>query len=154
VAYRSNENMSQTHRAWETFFRGYGAAALGTAPERIASFYAESFIAGGPRGSAVFRNDEQFIDWLKQLHQLNKSSGMTAMTVVSITDSKSLSSRHQLVSVEWGARFEKTGERLITFEISYLLERSGDDWKIIAYISEKDQEEEMQALGLLEQSTR
>jgi hypothetical protein len=141
--------MTQTDHAWETFFRNYGADALGAAPERIAAFYSESFIAAGPRGSAVFRNDEQFIDWLMQLHQFNESIGMTAMMVVSINDSKSLSGRHQLVTVEWGARFEKTGERLITFQISYLLERSGEAWKILAYISEKDQEEEMQALGLL-----
>ena len=141
--------MTQTHAAWETFFRNYGAAALEGAPERIASFYAESFIAGGPNGSAVFRNDEQLIEWLMQLQQFNASTGMTAMTLVSINDSKPLSSRHQLVAVEWGANFEKTGERLITFEISYILERSGEDWKIIAYISKKDQEEEMKAMGLI-----
>lgn len=140
--------MTQANHVWETLFRGYGAAALEGAPERIAAYYAESFIAGGPQGSAVFRNNERFVDWLTQLRQFNLSSGMTAMTLVSIKDSKSLSSRHQLVTVEWGTQFEKTGERPITFEISYLLEGSGEDWKILAYISEKDQEEEMQALGL------
>src|SRR5688572_4439157 len=97
----AGEHMTQTDHAWETFFRDYGAAALGAAPERIAALYAESFIAAGPRGSAVYRNDEQFINWLRQLHQFNESSGMTAMTVVSINDSKSLSGRHQLVTVEW-----------------------------------------------------
>ena len=141
--------MSQTDHVWESYFHDYGAAALEGASERIASFYAESFIAGGPNGSAVFRNDEQFIEWLTQVQRFNASTGMTTMTLVSIKHSKSLSSRHQFVAVEWGASFEKTGERLITFEINYLLELSGQDWKIIAYISEKDQEEEMKGMGLL-----
>jgi len=142
--------MTQNDQVWETFFDSYGAASLDAKPERIASFFGESFIAGGPRGSAVFRSDERFLDWLTQLHQFNLNIGMTAMTPVSIKDSRSLSSRHELVTVEWGARFEKTGERTITFQIAYLLEAAGEDWNIIAYISEKDQEEEMRALGLLE----
>jgi hypothetical protein len=133
----------------EFFFRAYGAAAFGPTPELVASFYAESFIAAGPRGSAVFKNDEQFIAWLGEMRQFNERSGMTAMTVVSVNERRLLSERHQLVTVEWGARFEKTGNRLNTFRISYLLERSNDSWKILAYISEKDQEQEMRALGLL-----
>ncbi|HEX3245604.1 MAG TPA: hypothetical protein VHX16_09365 [Chloroflexota bacterium] len=141
--------MTQADRDWETFFRDYGAAALEPAPERIAALYAESFIVAGPRGSAVYTNDGQFLDWLRQVHEFNESSGMTAMMVVSIKDSTSLSGLHQLVRVEWGTRFKKTGERLITFQISYLLERLSGGWKILAYVSEKDQEEEMRALGVL-----
>ena len=40
-------------------------------------------------------------------------------------------------------------DRQIGFEISYLLERAGDSWKILSYVSRSDQEDEMRKLGLL-----
>ena len=133
----------------EAFFRDYAAASFASEPERIAEFYAGSFIAAGPAGSAVFKNDDRFIEWLSQLRQFNQHSGMTAMEVVSVEQVKALSERHLLSSVEWGARFKKTGEQLIKFRISYLVERVEETWKILVYVSEKDQEEEMRRLGLL-----
>jgi hypothetical protein len=48
-----------------------------------------------------------------------------------------------------GATFRDIGERVISFRISYLLEQHGQAWKILAYISEKDQEEVMRAAGVL-----
>jgi hypothetical protein len=131
-------------------FRDYAAASRGHEPERVAGFYAESFIAAGPRGSAVFKNDDQFHEWLRQVEQFNQSTGMTSMTVVSVQEPLSLSEKHVLVTVDWGARFVKTGDRLITFQIAYLLERSSAGWKILAYVSQKDQEEEMRGLGLIQ----
>ena len=47
------------------------------------------------------------------------------------------------------ARFEKTGDRAIEFEIAYLTERVGESWRVLGYVSARDQEEEMRALGLL-----
>jgi hypothetical protein len=133
----------------ERFFRDYAAASSSSEPERITGFYAESFIAAGPRGSATFKNDSRFIEWLSQLQDFNQRTGMIAMEAVSVYPSLSLSESHQLVSVEWGARFKKTGDRLITFRIAYLLEKVGESWKILANVSEKDQEQEMSKLGLL-----
>jgi hypothetical protein len=54
-----------------------------------------------------------------------------------------------LAQVRWSARFEKTGDRAIEFEIAYLIERAGESWRVLGYVSERDQDEEMRALGLL-----
>ena len=51
--------------------------------------------------------------------------------------------------MRWSAWFEKTGDRAIEFEIADLLERAGESWRVMGYISERNQEEEMRALGLL-----
>jgi hypothetical protein len=51
--------------------------------------------------------------------------------------------------VRWRARFEKTGPRAIEFDIAYLLERAGESWRVLGYISARDQQEAMQAQGLL-----
>ncbi len=60
-----------------------------------------------------------------------------------------LSPLHILAQVRWSARFEKTGDRAIEFEIAYLIERAGESWRVLGYISARDQEEEMRMLGLL-----
>jgi len=48
------------------FFERYSRASLGPEPERLAELYDASFLAAGPRGSAAFRNDESFLEWLRQ----------------------------------------------------------------------------------------
>lgn len=74
---------------------------------------------------------------------------MRSLAVVAIQE-VTLSPLHALAAVTWGAQFEKTGARTIEFEISYLLEKAGDDdWRILAYISQRDQNEEMKKEGLL-----
>ena len=141
--------MTSADQPFTDLFRDYAAASLHAEPARLAAFYAASFIVAGPTGSAAFPNDERFLDWLRQLHAFNRRVGMTSLAPVSLGDPLLLSERHVLVRVQWGARFEKTGDQPVTFWIAYLLERSPDGWKILAYVSEKDQDQEMQALGLL-----
>ena len=130
------------------FFERYANVSLGPEPEALATLYAPSFIVGGPQGSMMFPNDERFIDWLTQMSAFNRTHGMRALRPVAI-DERPLSPRHTLATVRWGAQFDKTGDRLIEFDIAYLLEAAAGAWTILAYISERDQEEEMKTLGLL-----
>jgi len=131
------------------YFRDYAASSAEPSAARIAAFYADSFIVAGPRGSAVFKNDTNFLDWLRHLYEFNQQVGLVSMDVVSVEEPSPLSPLHVLTTVVWGARFRKIRDQLITFRITYLLENSNDHWKIIAYISEKDQETEMRKFGLL-----
>jgi hypothetical protein len=140
---------TRTADGLRTYFQDYGAASIQPHPARIAAFYADSFVVAGPRGSAVFNNDDKFIDWLRQLHDFNQRVGMRSMEVLSIPEIHSLSERQMLVRVEWGARFTKMADRLTTFQIAYLLEVRNGGWEILAYVAEKDQEEEMRKVGLL-----
>jgi hypothetical protein len=130
------------------FFAEYANRSMSPDPQRLADLYAETFIVGGPRGSQAFRNDGRFRDWLRQVGDFNRKHGMEALDAVAVEDI-TLSARHTLATVRWGARFAKTGDRRIEFEISYLLERTDDAWRILSYISRLDQDEEMTRLGLL-----
>lgn len=130
------------------FFVRYAELSLGPRPDALAPLYAPTFIVGGPEGSRAFTNDDQFRDWLRQVSDFNRQHGLRAFTVVAV-DGTELSPIHTLAGVTWGARFEKTGERLIEFTIAYLLERAGDDWRILSYISRSDQSAAMKEAGLL-----
>jgi hypothetical protein len=134
--------------ALEHFFSRYAELAMSGQPEALASLYAATFIVGGPEGSQAFANDARFIEWLRQVSDFNRRHGMRALTVVSIRE-VTLSPLHTLATVTWGAQFQKTGERVIEFEISYLLERTENEWRILSYISRSDQNAEMTKEGLL-----
>lgn len=131
-----------------TFFGRYAEISLGSQPEGLTALYAPTFIVGGPHGSQAFANDVRFVEWLRQVATFNRQHGMRGLTPRSIRDTP-LSPLHTLATVTWGARFEQTGERIIEFEISYLLEKVADDWRILSYISSSDQDAAMTKEGLL-----
>jgi hypothetical protein len=134
--------------SFEEFFSRYAALSTGSTPEALARLYAPTFIVGGPQGSQAFTNDARFLEWLQQVASFNRQHGMQSITALAVHEVP-LSPLHALATVTWGARFEKTGERVLSFEISYLLERAEDEWRILAYISRSDQDAEMKKEGLL-----
>ncbi len=137
-----------TSTSLHDFFTRYAGISMGPRPEDLAPLYAPTFIVGGPHGSQAFANDATFLDWLRQVGDFNRDHGMRSLVVVTLRD-MTLSARHLVATVRWGAQFEKTGERVVEFDISYLLEQGGGSWKILAYISRTDQAEEMKKEGLL-----
>lgn len=130
------------------FFARYAELSLGREPETLAPLYAPTFIVGGPEGSQAFSNDGKFLDWLREVARFNREHGLDALTVVNVDDTP-LSPLHSLAHVRWGARFARTGSRRIEFEIAYLLERHGEGWRILSYISKEDQGAAMKREGLL-----
>jgi hypothetical protein len=131
------------------FFEHYARISQDGEPAALAALYAPTFIVAAPQGSQAFANDARFLEWLAQVRDFNRRHGMRSVAPVAIEE-VALSPRHSLAKVTWGAQFAKTGDRLIEFEITYLLEQTGDGWTILSYISRSDQEEEMRKLGLIE----
>jgi hypothetical protein len=132
----------------EQFFTHDAALSMGDDDRALAAVYAPSFFVAGPAGSKTFANDAQFLDWLAHVRTFNRQHGMRALSPGAVREMV-LSPLHVLAQVGWSARFEKTGTRAIEFEIAYLMERSGESWRVLGYVSARDQEEEMRALGLL-----
>jgi hypothetical protein len=131
----------------EQFFIRYAALSMAGDDRALAAVYAPSFLVAGPQGSMVFANDARFVDWLAQVGAYNREHGMRALAPASMRETV-LGPLHVLVQVRWSARFEKTGDRAIEFDIAYLIERAGESWRVLGYVSERDQEDEMRALGL------
>jgi hypothetical protein len=130
------------------FVARYAALSLGDDGRALAAVYAPSFFVAAPTGSRTFANDARFLDWLAQVRSFNRQHGMRALSPAAVRETP-LSPLHVLAQVRWSAQFQKTGDRAIEFEIAYLLERDGDSWRVLGYVSERDQEEEMRAHGVL-----
>jgi hypothetical protein len=132
----------------EQFFARYASLAMsGDDDTALAAMYAPRFFVAGPSGSTTFANDAQFVAWLTQLRAFNRQHGMKSLAPAAVRETV-LSPLHLLAQVRWRTRFEKTGDRAIEFEIAYLMERADESWRVLGYVSERDQEEEMRALGL------
>lgn len=54
-----------------------------------------------------------------------------------------------MVKVHWGATFEKTGNKLVEFDVTYFIQKTGTEPKIIMFIVHQDEERAMKELGLL-----
>lgn len=132
----------------EQFFTRYAALSQGDDQRALATMYAPNFFVAGPAGSKMFANDAQFLDWLAQVRAFNRQHGMHALSPVAVRETP-LSPVHRLAQVRWSARFEKTGTRAIEFAIAYLVEAAGESWRLLGYVSARDQEEDMRELGLV-----
>ncbi len=130
------------------FFTRYATLSMSDDASALAAMYAPSFVVAGPKGSMTFANDAKFLEWLAQVRAFNRRHGLRAMAPAAVRET-TLSPIHVLAQVGWKARFEKTGDSPIEFAIAYLLERDGSAWRVLGYVSERDQEEEMRSLGLL-----
>ena len=106
----------------DEFFTRYAAISLGPQPKHWRGFMAQP--SSSPDRRVVNRSPtkSRFLEWLRQVADFNRQHGMQSLAVVSIQDMP-LSPLHRLATVRWGTRFEKTGDRVIEFEISYLLRR-------------------------------
>ena len=61
--------------------------------------------------------------------------------------------KYSMVVVRWGVTFEKTGSKIIEFDISYIVYEAEDNPLVILFISHEDEEEAMKKLGLLNKRT-
>jgi hypothetical protein len=140
--------MAATQHSLRAFFDQYAGANHQMNASTVAAFYADNFIAAGPKGNMAFQNDEKFLQWLNQLKDFNQQTGMSNMHIVQFQES-AISENYRMVNIEWGVTFPKTGEELITFNISYFVDVTKQMPRIIMYISHVDQEDYMREKGLL-----
>jgi hypothetical protein len=130
------------------FFEEYAIASLHGKPKDVALYYSNNFMVATKQEAKSFVNDEKFLEWLEGIFTFNKKSGLQEMKVIEVS-STDIGQYHINATVTWGAKFLKKPDEQIQFDIHYLLNCFDEQFKIILYISEEDQEELMASKGLL-----
>ncbi len=64
-------------------------------------------------------------------------------------DETQINNEYSMVKVHWGVTFKKTGNKLIEFDVTYFIQETGTEPKIIMFIAHQDEERAMKELGLL-----
>ncbi len=115
--------------------------------EKQVPLFSEHFISAGPRGSIAQGRDE-FARMASKAAEFYRSIGQTSAKILSM-DETAISNEYSMVKVHWGVTFEKTGNRLMEFDVTYFIKKTGSEPRIIMFIAHQDEESAMKELGLL-----
>ena len=137
--------MSKISPGLEKFFNEYQNAFTALDIERQAQLFADVFISAGPNG-VIAHNKAEFIKMAGQAAEYYKSVGQESVKILFLQETP-VSDQYSLVKVHWGAKFRKTGDRLIEFDVSYIVQ-TVPEHKIVMFIAHQDEQKAMQELGL------
>ena len=138
--------------AIKKLFEEYEKAFNALEVEKQVPFFAEHFISAGPRGSIAQGRDE-FAKMAGEAAKFYRSIGQTSAKILSMVET-AISREYSMVKVHWGVTFEKTGNRLIEFDVTYFIQKTGPEPRIIMFIAHEDEEKAMKELGLLGKSMK
>ncbi len=114
--------------------------------EKQVPFFAEHFISAGPGGSIAQGRDE-FAKMATKAAEFYRSVGKTSAKILS-QEEIPISNEYSMVRIHWGVTFKKTGNRLIEFDVTYFIQKTSPEPKIIMFIAHQDEERAMKELGL------
>ena len=115
--------------------------------ETTAGFFADTFISAGPKGTiAVSKTD--FLAKAEQAADFYRSVGLEYGKILS-TKEIPIAGHHSIITVHWGVKFRKTGDKLIEFDVTYIVDQTGPEPRIVMFVAHEDEEEAMKRLRLL-----
>jgi hypothetical protein len=112
----------------------------------VSGYCADAFMSAGPKGT-IATTKKEFAEKAKQAVSFYRSVGRKSAKIIS-KRVMPICDTYTMVVIRWGITFEKTGSKLIEFDITYIVQETGIDPKIILLISHEDEEKAMQKLGL------
>jgi len=114
--------------------------------KKISGYCADSFISAGPKGS-IAQSKNEYEKKAELAIQFYRSVGRNSARIVS-KRVMPICNEYSMVVVRWGVTFEKIGTKQIEFDVSYIIQETDIDPKIILLISHEDEEAAMKKLGL------
>ena len=135
-----------SHDQLDILFKEYETAFDKLDVKTISGYCADSFIYAGPKGS-IAQNRKDYEKKAEQTNKYYKSVGRNSARIIS-KRVMPICNDYSMVVVRWGITFDKTGNRLIEFDMSYIIQETGNDPRIILLISHEDEEAAMKKLGL------
>lgn len=153
-------NATIQHFEIENFFNRYEArvndALSGADPDidETVNSFASEFIEASPAGVISAKNDKKFRKAISQGWNFYKEVGIRAMDILS-TQITILDNLHAIVKVHWNSTFVRKNKTHgdVAFDVFYLLQKTGDDLRIFAYIT-GDEQQALKDEGLVPSSTQ
>ena len=131
----------------DTLFKQYETAFNKLDLKTISGYYADTFISAGPKG-VIAQSKKEFEEKAEEAVGFYRSVGHRSARIIS-KRVMPICDKYDMVVIRWGVTFEKTGSKIIEFDISYIVYEIDDLPRIILFISHEDEEEAMKKLGLI-----
>lgn len=129
------------------FFRKYERHFNDLDFKSESALFADTFISAGPRG-VIAQNKAQFVEMGQKAADFYRSVGQKEVKLMAIEETP-ITAEYTMAKTHWGAWFEKAGDEAVEFDVTYILQRTGGEPKILMFITHQDEEKAMQELGLL-----
>jgi hypothetical protein len=142
LIYMNKENLEKLFSQYEKSFEKLDL-------KTIAGLYADNFISAGPKGTIAV-GKEDFLAKAEQTAAFYRSIGQSSGRILS-KKFIPFGNDYTMVTIHWGLTFKKTGDKVTEFDVSYLVQETGTDPKIILFISHEDEDAAMKKLGLVKQ---
>jgi ketosteroid isomerase-like protein len=133
-------------KAIEKLFSEYEKAFNALDIHKNAELYTDTFISAGPRG-AIAHSKEEFLRLAEQAVEFYQKAGRVSAQILSMEESP-ISNEYSLVKTHWAARFKKNGDKTMEFDVSFIVQKSRPDPRIIMLIAHQDEQKAMEELGL------
>ena len=130
----------------DMLFKEYETAFDKLDVKTISGYCADSIVSAGPKGS-ITQSRKDFEKKAEQKSKFYRSIGRNSAKIIS-KRVMPICNDYSMVVVRWGITFDKTGNKLIEFDTSYIIQETGSEPKIILLISHEDEETAMKKLGL------
>ena len=130
----------------DNLFKDYETAFDKLDLKTISGYCADSFISAGPKGSMA-QSKKEYEKKAEQVVQFYRSVGRKSARIIS-KRVMPICNEYSMVVVRWGVTFEKIGTKQVEFDVSYIIQETDVDPKIILLISHEDEEAAMKKLGL------
>ena len=137
--------MSRDHI--DTLFKQYEKSFDKLDMRALSGYCADSFMSAGPKGT-ITQSKEQYEKKGEEAVKFYRSVGWSSARIIS-KRMMPISDCYAMVVIRWGLAFERTGSKLMEFDITYIVQLTGTDPKIILMISHEDEEVAMKKLGVL-----
>jgi len=138
-----------TDKRIEKLFADYGKSFSALELQNTARLYADEFIAAGPKG-IISQTREEFLKNAGTAADFYRSVGQKSAKALSLKETW-YGKDYAMVTIHWGVSFE-TLDKPVEFDVSYLVQLTDSEPRIILFISHEDEEETMKELGLLKQA--
>jgi hypothetical protein len=129
------------------FFSKYEQAFSELDAKKQAELFADTFLTAGPQGT-IAHSKEEWIKLADSMAGVYRSIGQDYVKILTMHEQR-ISDEYAMVNVRWGAKFKKIPNKLIEFDVSYLVQQIGDSKKIILSIAHQDEAKAMESLGLV-----
>lgn len=128
----------------DTFFADFEKHFSALDVQAQANAYADTFISAGPKGT-IAQGKQDLINKAQQAADFYKSVGQTGAKLISKQE-QPITNEYTMVTVHWGVTFEKTGNQLHEFDVTYIIQETEAQPKIILFITHQDEQETMKKL--------
>jgi hypothetical protein len=131
----------------DVLFKQYEASFDKLDISSLSNYCADTFISAGPRGT-ISQSKKEFETKGEEAVKFYHSVGRNSARIIS-KRIMPISDCYSMVVIRWGVTFEKTGSKLIEFDVTYIIQQTGVEPKIIVLISHEDEEMAMRKLGIM-----